>query len=290
MAEARELLKCDVPGEGPASPVLSVLTPRRRAVTHLQAREDRMRSYRIAAGIALCTLAAAGARAEFPYPADPNRCDSSGSPPGCIPLANEMSGGPGACSGDKWKYASTSFCSTDATVNASPNELFGVTGMSVDIAWRVQTGRPDVVIAVHDSGIKWNDAGAMSQLRRKFYLNRGELPAPAPVGGCNAPPGGDPRDCNGDGVFNMPDYDGDPRVTDMNGNGTTDPQDLIMIFSDGVDGDGNGYVDDICGFDFFEFDNDPFDDVQYGHGTGEAQDSTAEANNGGALAPVRTVW
>src|SRR3989449_4992190 len=123
----------------------------------------------------------------------------------------------------------------------------------------------------------------MTQLRKKSPLTAGELPAPAPAGGCNAPLGGDPRDCNGDGVFNMPDYDGDPSVVDMNGNGITDPQDLIMLFSNGSDDDGNGYVDDICGYDFFEFDNDPFDEVQYGHGTGEARDSTAEANNGGDL-------
>ena len=50
-------------------------------------------------------------------------------------------------------------------------------GMSVDIAWRLETGRPDVVIAVHDSGIMWNNVGDMSQLRAKFHLNRGELPA-----------------------------------------------------------------------------------------------------------------
>ena len=223
------------------------------------------------------------ARAEFPYLADANRCDSSSLPVGCIPLPNEMSGGAGSCDGEKWKYASTNFCTTDPAVNASANELNGVSGMSIEIAWRLETGRPDVLIAVHDSGIKWNDTGAMAELRKKLHLNAGELPAPNPVGGCHAPMSGDPRDCNGDGVFNMPDYDGDPAVVDMNGNGITDPEDLIILFSNGVDDDGNGYVDDICGYDFFEFDNDPFDDVQYGHGTGEAEDSTAEANNGGAL-------
>jgi hypothetical protein len=229
-------------------------------------------------------LTAVPASAEFPFLAHPNRCDTSALPLGCIPLPNEMSGAAGACNGNKWKYASTNFCSTDPVVNASPFELLGVTGMSVDTAWRTQTGRSDVVIAVHDSGFKWNDNGPVSDLRKKFHLNRGELPAPAPVGGCAPPVGGDPLDCNGDGVFNMPDYDGDPSVTNANGNAVTDPQDLIILFSDGVDDDGNGYVDDISGFDFFEFDNDPFDEVQYGHGTGEAEDSAAEANNGGAVA------
>ncbi|MCB0874781.1 MAG: hypothetical protein KDB46_01140 [Solirubrobacterales bacterium] len=62
-------------------------------------------------------------------------------------------------------------------------------------------------------------------------------------------------------------------------------EDLILdpAFSDGVDDDGNGYVDDLVGWDFLDDDNDPFDDVQYGHGTGEAKDSTAEADNGGEV-------
>ena len=36
------------------------------------------------------------AQALFPYPAGPNRCDSSGLPLGCIPLANEMAAQPAA--------------------------------------------------------------------------------------------------------------------------------------------------------------------------------------------------
>ena len=52
------------------------------------------------------------------------------------------------------------------------------------------------------------------------------------------------------------------------------------MFSDGVDDDANGYKDDIAGWDFFKNDNDPYDDTRYGHGTGEARDSAAEANNG----------
>ena len=207
--------------------------------------------------LALDTLAllllVAIARAEFPYLTDAGlnasctgpltplacctgagtgtctRCDSSSLPAGCVGLANEMSGGAGACNGNKWKYASTNFCSSDATVNASPNELFGVTGMSVEIAWRLETGRPDVVIAVHDSGFMWNDVGATSDLRKKFYLNRGELAVPAPPGGCPMAPLGDPHDCNGDGVFNMEDYDGYALGPfDGNANGLRDPQDLIL--------------------------------------------------------------
>ena len=112
-----------------------------------------------------------------------------------------------------------------------------------------------------------------------------------------------------DGFFNVYDYWGDTRVTsrphegDLNENGfdntpngtiarsagwpapsvdqpedvpVVDPDDLIRIFSDSVDDDNNGYVDDISGWDFFEDDNNPQDDSDYGHGSGEAEDSSGE--------------
>jgi len=83
----------------------------------------RHRSLAVAAGLTF--VLALSARAEFPFAADPNRCASSGNPPGCIPLPNEMN----ACNGDMWKDASPNVCTQDAAVNASPNELFGVSGM-----------------------------------------------------------------------------------------------------------------------------------------------------------------
>jgi hypothetical protein len=198
---------------------------------------------------------------------------------------------------DTWKMAATpepdsgcgangnpALMAQNAAVRADPQELGGVRGDSTtDVdptaktAWQITTGRPDVTIAVLDSGIKWNDAGAMSDLRRKVRLNTGELPLPE---GCTK------YDCNGDGVVNVDDYASDPRI-DLNDPrrvgppGVITPQDLLIAFSDGTDSDHNGFVDDIAGWDFVDNDNDPFDDVQYGHGTGEARDSNAEANNGG---------
>ncbi|MEO8994231.1 MAG: S8 family serine peptidase [Rhodanobacter sp.] len=166
----------------------------------------------------------------------------------------------------------------DPAVENNPQELFGVRGAATNRAWEVSTGRPDVVLAVLDSGIEWHQKGN-KELVNKYYLNRGELPKPICANGQTGNPhdtrfGG--YDCNGDGVFNMADYANDARVYDFNGNGFKDPQDLIHIFSNGVDNDNNGYVDDISGWDFFENDNDPEDEVEYGHGTGEAKDSSAE--------------
>ena len=62
------------------------------------------------------------------------------------------------------------------------------------------------------------------------------------------------------------------------------PEDITIAFSNGTDGDGNGYVDDIAGWDFLDNDNDPYDDVQYGHGSGEARGSAGEANSGAGKA------
>ena len=155
-----------------------------------------------------------------------------------------------------------------------------------------------MTIAVLDSGIKWNDLAAMRDLRAKTRLNRGELEQPLHDRSAPTEPGadcaayGDGWDANGDGVFNVLDYACDSRVDPRrrwatgrwtDGRPLLDPQDVLIAFSDGADDDANGFRDDIVGWDFLDDDNDPFDDVQYGHGTGEARDSTAEADNGGEL-------
>jgi hypothetical protein len=48
-----------------------------------------------------------------------------------------------------------------------------------------------VTIAVLDSGIKWNDLAAMQDLRKKFRLNRGELPQPSTTLGKGSDPSAD---------------------------------------------------------------------------------------------------
>jgi MYXO-CTERM domain-containing protein len=183
-----------------------------------------------------------------------------------------------------------SFVPASIQDNVRPAEIPMGTGVHADRAWQITTGDRRIVIAVLDSGVYWNDPDYVNQL----WLNRGELPPPEEA--CRtANYAGDPYDANGDGFFNVQDYTAesghqtpthpcDSRVSDVNGNGLIDPQDLIMIFSDGVDGDGNGYIDDISGWDFKDDDNDPYDDTRFGHGHGEMTLAAAEADNsrGGA--------
>ncbi len=250
-----------------------------------------MRRSAIALGLALVALAAFAATAfgAFPY----SRPGSDLGDPKDLFLDPGQT--PGDLSGnEQWMYSATP--ESPAPPDLLGIELGGVRGghvvdpdPAVATAWRTTTGRPDVQIAVLDSGIKWNDDGPMANLRFKTWLNPRELPTPLHDratsllgGGCGGFANAD--DANGDGVFNLGDFACDSRVSDAPANNVNtdlfEPQDVLIAFSDGTDADSNGFADDIVGWDFLDDDNDPYDDVQYGHGTGEAQDSTAEADNG----------
>ena len=268
----------------------------------------RSRSTAIVAAAAAAVLSiglAAPALADAPYPKpkpgqDPYHYGAYARTP---TFPNDPDLAPGH-DNDLWKYSSKTacnvfppsdmqdylvYCAGHQANAANPQELNGVTGASVDRAWAVTTGRPDIVIANTDSGIEWDNLGAMEELNNKLWLNAGELPVPK----WGHAPKAHPYDANHDGEFDIRDYcpnwhlpktcggHGDRRVIghDINHNGIIDPEDLIFLFSDGRDADHNGYVDDIAGWDTFEQDNDPYDEPHYGHGTGEAQDSNAEANN-----------
>ena len=165
----------------------------------------------------------------------------------------------------------------DPLVANNPQELMGRKGPGTNRAWETTTGRPDTVIAVLDSGIEWDTP----ELVNKVWLNWRSLPLPCHA--ATAPACGPRRfgtsmrqyDANRDGMFNVADYAHDPRLSPANHSYLT-PEDLIRAFSDGIDHSRSGYVNDIAGWDFYQRDNDPADDVTYGHGTGEARDSSAE--------------
>jgi hypothetical protein len=174
---------------------------------------------------------------------------------------------------DRNNYKRTSLRDPNPALSGSLQNLCGQKGSAVDLAWGLTEGSPAVSIAVLDSGIRWRDHGSMVELATKAHINLGEAqPSCYPVVADG--------DCNHDGVFNITDFGAIP---DLNGNGIADPEDLILspTYNNHVDDDHNGYVDDISGWDFLYGDNDPLDTVDYGHGTGEAKDSTAAANGTG---------
>ncbi len=82
--------------------------------------------------------------------------------------------------------------------------------------------------------------------------------------------------------YNHPDLAGKMWVNpgeDLNHNGVVDPEDF-----NGVDDDGNGFIDDIRGWDFVYGDNNPND--VFGHGTHCSGTAAAIANNGVGIAGV----
>jgi hypothetical protein len=170
------------------------------------------------------------------------------------------------------------------------NPVGQVSGVSADRAWKYSTGDPDVQVAILDTGIRWNK----TSLRKKVWLNHGELPTPqhdrstALESGVNCASYTNADDANGDGAFNVSDYACDSQVSNAAGHDEADSildgSDLIAAFSRDGDEDNNGYVDDIVGWDFFDDDNDPYDASSYSsagdHGSGRAEEAGEQTNDG----------
>ena len=144
-----------------------------------------------------------------------------------------------------------------------------IPGVSADRAWKRSTGRPDVRIAILDTGIRWRERS----LRTKVALNAGELPLPA---GLRRARLRRRRRLHRRRLRRRPARDA-RRPATTRPTTLLDASDLLAAFSDGTDADANGYVDDIAGWDFFDDDNDPYDASSYSsaadHGTGRAQEA-----------------
>jgi len=223
-----------------------------------------------AALVALLALVATDGRGEGEAPAEVGSCwpGTPGTDPTLCPPNDPDHRG-------RWELRSDIPKEIDKKKMHPAEAALGAIGMSVDTAWQLTLGRDDVVIAVLDSGIRWRNRDLADQV----WLNAGELPWPL---------GAASHDADGDGALRARDYATDPRVGDRNGNGFVDAGDLVLAFFDCTDGDGNGYADDIAGYDFFGTghcgntvaDNDPGDDTDFGHGTGIAATAAGATNNG----------
>jgi hypothetical protein len=162
-----------------------------------------------------------------------------------------------------------------------PVTPYGPCGMDLEDAFsHYTTGSPSEVVAYVEGGINWHSSRA-KELVGRIYVNWHELPVPCT--GSTMVVNGQTRPCetlysksetdydvNHDGFVNAEDWGSDPRVTDSNGNGYIDPEDLIVAFSDGIDHDHNGYANDISGWDFYDHQNDPAtEDSTYAHSDGQ---------------------
>ncbi|MSO42304.1 MAG: hypothetical protein EXQ70_10505 [Solirubrobacterales bacterium] len=229
----------------------------------------RGRRLRIAAPIAIVALLVGAASAWAAFPQDPPN------DPGYDPAEQ---GGVGTCSTkaadaqQHYLFAGPSQCTPGADAGASAGMNIGRTTSSptADSAWSDFTiGNPDTRIAYIEGGINWHNGDA-AELRNRVFLNQGELPTPTDPDGLT-----DQLSASDYETFNA------TAPPDANGNGVVDPEDIIVRFSDGVDDDGNGYADDISGWDFYNDQNDPATlDSTYGHANGQMKQAAAETNNG----------
>jgi len=164
------------------------------------------------------------------------------------------------------------FCSTTPNDPAFRNQ-FGLLNSAATAAWDTTTGSAATVVADIDTGVEYTHP----DLYENIWINNDEIPSAVKS---------KLVDSDKDGVITFYDLNNSANkglVTDVNKNGYIDAGDLLAPVSkggwdDGVDGDKNGYVDDIIGWDFANNDNNPLD--HDGHGTHTAGIIGAMGNNG----------
>lgn len=162
-----------------------------------------------------------------------------------------------------------------------PSSLYGITKIGAPTAWDTTTGNPGFVVAVIDSGIDTTH----QDLYLNAWLNSAEIPT-ANAAAINAALGRASgtaitfRDLNNLTAAQRT----SATITDVNANGRIDGGDAVASWSNGTDADGNGYTDDLIGWDFANNDNNPFDDNN--HGTHVAGTIGAIGNNGTGVVGV----
>ncbi len=132
-----------------------------------------------------------------------------------------------------------------------------VYGSRADKAWGVDlTGSTKTVVGVIDSGIDYRHP----DLYLNVWLNQSEISSALRSG---------LQDVDSDGLITFRDLNhalNQSYASDINKNGYIDAGDLLndTRWEDGIDTDGNGYRDDLIGWDFVNGDNDPLDDNNHG--------------------------
>ncbi len=158
--------------------------------------------------------------------------------------------------------------------DSTPSNVYG--SQAAD-AWATgQIGDTSTVVGIVDTGID----PTHPDLYLNIWLNQEEIPT-ALFGAI--------ADVDLDGLVTFRDLN-DPAnaalVTDANANGRIDARDLLAdpAWADGTDTDGNGFFDDLYGWDFVDDDNDPFDGGS--HGTHVAGTVGAVGGNAEGVAGV----
>lgn len=158
---------------------------------------------------------------------------------------------------------------------SSPGNPFGSQAAE---AWaRGVTGSATNVVGIIDTGINYTH----SDLYLNIWLNQKEIPENIRS---------NLSDVDDDGLITFRDLNAAinlPFSSDKNRNGYIDAGDLLgnPLWQNGLDEDGNGFFDDLIGWDFEDNDNDPYG-TSDGHGTAVSSVIGAIGGNGIGLTGV----
>jgi len=132
--------------------------------------------------------------------------------------------------------------------------------------------------ALRNIGQTGGTPGADVDALRAWNISIGDLdprfPAPMPGGGSGGRTGI---------LIGIVDSGADGNHPDLRDNLFVNPGEIP---DNGIDDDGNGFIDDVSGWDFANNDNDPFDDSTVGHGTHVSGIAAAAGDNGRGIAGV----
>jgi serine protease len=156
--------------------------------------------------------------------------------------------------------------------------------------WDVTTGTGSLIVSFMDTGVDYSHP----DLYLNIAIDQQEIPLSRRV---------NLTDIDQDGRITFRDLNdvrnqGGGKITDLDGNGQIDGKDLLapMVqdfegrdtgfggWADGLSPDGDAYVDDLIGWNFFDNTNDPFDNN--GHGTHVTGILGARGNDGFGVAGI----
>src|SRR5260221_8705927 len=171
---------------------------------------------RIAVVVLVCLLSIAALPQSLTSAADGNRCTaaiSGPNDPAYAPAERNPLGG-ATFNAEQWHLYD---CIPQSAPVATDPE--NASGMSVNKAWvAFGTGRSDVIVTYIEGGVNWR-INASTDIRRKAYLNCGELPPPENEGGSTMP-GRSPAclqpkksyDLDDHAALTVDEYANDPRI------------------------------------------------------------------------------